>query len=102
MTTVAAIAAFAPYMVFVARAVFPVVPPQLGGGAPIAARLVIAHAWVAEAQQAGLDVSATQLLTPPLELIWQESDWDLVRWQSAQRPLTAQLDTEFIAAVVLE
>lgn len=99
---VGAIAAFAPYMIFVAREVFPSVPPQLAGGAPIAARLVIAHAWVAEAQQAGLDVSATQLLTPPLELIWQESDWDLVRWQTTQGPLTAQLDTEFISVVVLE
>lgn len=102
VTATAAVVAAIPYLLFFARVFFPVVPPQLGGGAPLPARLVFNHLAVDEARQAGMDVSASGLVSPPLDVVWEEAEWYLVRWRTPAGDATARLDTEMVRAVLVE
>ena len=102
ITALATIVSMAPYLLFFAWVVFPQVPSQIGGAAPVQVRLVFSQSTISQAQQLGLADSASNLVSPPVELVWETSDWYLVRWQSPFGSTTARLGKGMVSAIVIE
>jgi hypothetical protein len=91
-----------PYLLFFAWVVFPQVPPQIGGAEPLPARLVFSSSTTSQVQVLGLAASVSDLLSLPVELVWETSDWYLVRWHTSEGSTTARLNKGMVSAVIIE
>jgi hypothetical protein len=102
VTVLSTIIAAAPYLLFFAWVVFPQVPPQIGGAEPLPARLVFSPTTTGQVQELGLAASASDLMSLPVELVWETSDWYLVRWHSPEGATTARLNKAMVSAIIIE
>ncbi len=85
VTVLVTIVSTVPYLLFFAWLVFPQVPPQIGGAEPLPARLVFSPSTTSQMQELGLAASPSDLMSLPVELVWETSDWYLVRWHAHPR-----------------
>jgi hypothetical protein len=102
VTVLVTIVAAVPYLLFFAWSVFPQVPPQIGGAEPLPARLVFSSATNNQVQQLGLEASPSDLISLPVELVWETSDWYLIRWHSSEGTTTARLNKGMVSAIIIE
>jgi hypothetical protein len=102
VTVLVTIVSAVPYLLFFAWVVFPQVPPQIGGAEPLPARLVFSSSTTSQVQELGLADSASDLMSLPVELVWETSDWYLVRWQAPTGTTTARLNKGMVSAIVIE
>lgn len=91
-----------PYLLFFAWSVFPQVPPQIGGAEPLPARLVFSPSTSSQVQELGLGASSSDLMSLPVELVWETSDWYLVRWHDPEGTTTARLNKGMVSAIIIE
>jgi len=102
VTVLATIVSSVPYLLFFAWSVFPLVPPQIGGAEALPARLVFSSSTTSQVQELGLAASASDLMSLPVELVWETSDWYLVRWRSPEGTTTARLNKGMVSAIIIE
>jgi hypothetical protein len=102
VTVLVTIFSTVPYLLFFAWVVFPQVPPQIGGAEPLPARLVFSPATSSQVQELGLGASASDLMSLPLELVWETSDWYLVRWHGPEGTTTARLSKGMVSAIIID
>ena len=79
----------------------PGVRPLLLADSP-SSRLVFSSSATSQVQQLGLAASASDLMSLPLELVWETSDWYLVRWHAPQGTTTARLSKGMVSAIIIE
>ena len=79
---------------------YPVLPEQLGGGQPRPAQLLIAPDAVAALNRLGIPVSADDLLTPPVELLWEREQGYVIRLPDSERRSVIKIDQALVDGVV--
>lgn len=79
---------------------YPMLPEQLGGGRPRTAQLLIAADAAATVNRLGIAVTAEDLLSPPVELLWEGENSYVIRLPPPRQRAVVQVDHELVEGVV--
>ena len=89
------------YLALFATSYYDEVPAQFGGGKPWTARILFTPSSIDQARQLGFELSPSNLLTPPVQVVWETEDSYLIRTSQTQEGSTVQIDKALVSAAVV-
>jgi hypothetical protein len=79
---------------------YPMLPEQLGGGRPRTAQLLIAADAATTVNRLGIAVTAEDLLSPPVELLWEGETSYVIRLPTPRQRAVVQISHDLVEGVV--
>lgn len=79
---------------------YPILPEQLGGGRARTAQLLIVPDAAAAVNRLGIAVTAEDLLSPPVELLWEGENSYVIRLPAPRQRAVVQISHDLVEGVV--
>lgn len=91
---------FLGYVGLFGQSLYSHLPEQLGGGRPRPAQLLITADAVPTVNRLGIAVTTEELLSPPVELLWEGENSYVIRLPDPRQRSVVQLSRELVSGVV--